>query len=174
MLVSDYVEYWASRDLTVWDESALEMLSMPASSKNFLQEIGMPAPLRNIGLWKFDWVKKPLCFDSKGDFRLIACNYNSPRFYINEREDGAVYSISATAIDAYSTPVNSSIEKFAFCLTALDKRSYLSYDDPDYAKIVSEFEQELKNIDPEMMENMDSLWSNKIFDWRLEGGIEPR
>lgn len=83
------VTYWGIENLKRWPAEALRDVAMPASSKVFLAEVGLPAPGRMIWVWTLTWNEALPRLPGSSQKRLLGNNHSRP-ILIDEGRGGCV------------------------------------------------------------------------------------
>lgn len=166
---NEIAAYWGQENLQRWRVQSVSGLAIPPASKEFLINIGLPAPGRRIATYyDLSWDEAlPLIPDAPAR-RLLGRNHGRAAIVIDEECGGCVRWLADTyAIERY---VNASVEQFAASLIEWDKFSATSksYDDPQTQVAVTALWKRLKEIDTSAIQDPESKWSSTIFEMRIE------
>lgn len=173
--IQEMTLYWGARNFTRWSESAVRDVRIPAASKAFLIEVGMPSPGRDITGWSLEWELDLPHFHRGGDLRLLGRNRSFSPFLIDEGRDGCI--IWRADDHGYERYINASVQQFAASLVEMDKFSQETlrtidepYDRHIFAERIAVLERKLQEIDETAIATKDSMWRSDIFGMRLELG----
>lgn len=170
--------YWGVPHLRRWNRAVLRDLKIPAHSKQFMAEIGLPSPAREIFGWEFDWDPHLSRFVGNPQMRILGWERGTLPILIDEGRNGCV--VWDATEDGYERYLNASIEQFAASLVEIDEfgiESSRTIDDPSHvydeaaiARRIAALEDVLRRIDVTAVETKESLWSAVIHSMRLELG----
>lgn len=170
---SESETYWSRESLTRWTREALRGVLIPPSSKEFLINVGLPSPGRDIHGWEFEWDPGLPYFDEAQGLRSLGWNRRFHPVLIDERNGGCV--VWDARPDGFERYINASVEQFAASLIVLDEnyQQVLStldqpFDVADSKRRLAALEKQLNKIDESALADPDSLWSTIVNGIRRE------
>jgi hypothetical protein len=165
--------YWGPEYLTRWTVSDVRDVLISPASKEFLINVGLPSPGRDIHGWEFEWDPGLPYFDETLGLRSLGWNRRFHPVLIDERDGGCV--VWDARPDGFERYINASVEQFAASLIVLDEnyQHVLStldrpYDVVNAKRRLAALERRLNEIDESALADPDSLWSTIINDMRRE------
>lgn len=171
--IQEMTLYWGVQNLTRWSDLVVRDLRIPAASKAFLTDVGLPSPGRDISGWSLVWELDLPYFDKRGDLRLLGRNRGFSPFLIDESRNGCI--IWRAEDEGFERYINASVEQFAASLVEVDKFSEESlrtidepYDKALFAQRITVLERKLRRIDETAITTKESMWRSDIFGMRLE------
>lgn len=171
--IQEMTTYWGAQALTRWSENVLREVRIPAASKAFLINVGLPSPGRDITGWSLSWEPNLPHFDRKNELRLLGRNRGLSPFLLDESHHGCV--IWRAKDDGFERYLNASVEQFAASLLEMDKFCEETgrtmndpFDRPLFARRINALEGALMAIDETAFAIEASMWRSDIFGMRLE------
>lgn len=153
----DIIQFWGANNLKRWSEANLFNVLIPALSKSFLTEVGLP--FREDWTLRFDPQADGLPrLSSKPGCRRIGFDDVVP-ICVDEQRDGRVIAVEED-VGSSERFINSNVECFAECLvyykqyrTAVQLAS-----EAEVRKVIDTSESQMRGIDPAAFYSPNHWW----------------
>ncbi len=158
MQPEEIIKFWGRDNLKRWPEASLRDVAIPASSKSFLAEVGLP--------FRVDWT---LRFDpeanqlprlpNKSHYRRIGFDDVVP-ICLDEQHGGRIVAVERE-VGGTERYINSSVECFGECLVYYQqyRTSVRGVTEDEVAKLITTTEERMRKADPTAFGDSNNWWS---------------
>jgi SUKH-4 immunity protein len=157
MQPEDIVSFWGKDKLKRFPEESLRDVLIPASSKSFLKDVGLPVGVDWTMRFGVDGDRLPRLSD-RSQYRRIGFDDVIP-ICLDEQHGGQVVSVEQD-VGGADRRINANVQRFGECLVYYQRyrTSVQTADKDDIQKIIDATERSLRIADPTAFDDPNNWW----------------